>query len=270
MSRIWACKRRSYHRPPEVDNNTMTFARRTALALLLCLAGGSALAQSTPRFAVISDVGDTLTVIHQGTSVGSNLDRNDRQKLKVKDSPLDNTALGAARQALLARYPNAPVSLFAVSEADAPFFNGERFTPPAELAAELAKDGVTHVLVLTKLRTDSAMKTRDGTVLGTGRVDGLGFYIDHDTEMVSARTGQHGNGFIAAFVSVKATLVDLAQAKVLNSEGVRLSDMALAVGKDGQARSAWQAWSAQQKLQALQSLLIEGLGRAVPVTLSAL
>jgi hypothetical protein len=112
-------------------------------------------------------------------------------------------------------------------EADAPFFNGERFTPPADLAAELAKDGVTHVLVLTKLRTDSAMKTRDGTVLGTGRVDGLGFYIDHDTEMVSARSGQHGDGFIAAFVSVKASLVDLAQAKVLSSEGVRLSDMAV-------------------------------------------
>jgi hypothetical protein len=248
----------------------MSFARRTALALLLCLAGGSAFAQSTPRFAVISDVGDTLTVIHQGTSVGSNLDRNDRQKLKVKDSPLDNTALGAARQALLARYTGVPVSLFAVSEADAPFFNGERFTPPADLAAELAKDGVTHVVVLTKLRTDTAMKTADGTVLGTGRVEGLGFYIDHDTHMVSARTGRHGDGYIAAFVSVKASLVDLKQAKVLSSEPVRLSDMVLAVGSDGQAKSAWQALSAQQKLQALQALLIEGVGRAVPATLNAL
>lgn len=249
-----------------------TSTRRTALALLLALAGHAAFAQSAPpqRFAVISAVGDTLTVVHQGTSVGSHLDRNSRQLLKVKDSPLDDGALAVARNLLQARDPRAKVSLFAVSEPASPFFNGERFTPPADLAAELAKDGVTHALVISKLRTDSAMKTSDGTPLGTGRVEGLGFYIDYDTEMVNTQTGRHGDGFLAAFVSVKSTLVDLSQGKVVSSEPVRNSDMVLGVGQDGQAKHPWQALNAQQKLQALQVLLVEGLGRAVPATLKAL
>jgi hypothetical protein len=255
-----------------LETSMTSFARRTALALLLALAGGGALAQPAPapRYAVISAVGDTLTVVHQGTSVGSNLDRNERQKLKVKDSPLDDTALGVARKALQERDPAAKVSLFAVSEAQSPFFSGERFTPPADLAAELAKDGVTHVVVISKLRTDSAMQTRDGTQLGTGRVEGLGFYIDYDTEMVNTGSGRHADGFLAAFVSIKASLVDVAQGKVLSSEQVRVSDMVLGVGGDGKAKHPWQAMSPQQKLQALQGLLIEGLGRAVPATLKAL
>jgi hypothetical protein len=248
----------------------MNPVRRAVLTLLLALAGSATLAQPAPRFAVISAVGDTITVVHQGTSVGSNLDRNERQKLKVKDSPLDDTALGTGRKALQARDGGAKVSLFAVSEAEAPFFDGERFTPPADLAAELAKDGVTHVLVISKLRTDSAMKTVDGTPLGTGRVEGLGFYIDYDTEMVNTTTGLHGTGFLAPFVSARTSLVDLAQGKVLSSEPVRVSRTVLGVGKDGQANHPWKAMDAQQKLQALQGLLVEGLERAVPVVMKAM
>jgi hypothetical protein len=78
--------------------------RRHVLAALLAAAmASSAAAQQAPatlRYAVLSAVGDQMTVVRARTQTGSRLDRNDNEVAEMPDRALDRLVLKHADGAL--------------------------------------------------------------------------------------------------------------------------------------------------------------------------
>ena len=91
----------------------------------------------------------------------------------------------------------------------AAWFEGKKFTPTADLAAALAQTSATHLLLIQAQRSPSMLKARNAS-LGSGYLEGLGFYIDRELKMRRSDNGQVGVGFLAPYAYIKLQLINLA------------------------------------------------------------
>ena len=100
-------------------------------AFLLCLAlFCSALdAQAQRKYAVLSSVGDRVTVVTRAMATGSNMDTNRREPMELSGPGLDNAVLLAAEDGIKAADPSAQALLLAPR------------TPLADAAANASRDG---------------------------------------------------------------------------------------------------------------------------------
>ncbi len=120
----------------------------------------------------------------------------------------------------------------------------------------------THLIVLSKLRADADVKFLNQSG-GIGKLEGLGFYCDSETSVTKRETGEKFTGYVAAYVYLTITLVDLASMQALQTEVVRSTQTVLA---DTQNKSAnpWDALSTAQKVELLRKMINNDLGRVLP------
>ncbi len=233
--------------------------------VLLAAAGGAA-GQSNPRsYAVVSLIGDKLDVVTYRIATGSHVDQNLHQAVPVTDWVFDKTALLAADEALRRNDKGARVQMFAVNTPElfdnqARFFDGTRVTLPAQLSAAFDKAGATHLLLLTKLRGDARLNSVDGT-LGSGRIEGVGYYIDREMEMQRTPSGEVGRGFLAPFAYIKVSLIDLKTSTVLREQAVRASFTISPTASDASVHP-WDVLSADEKVKRLRNMLHDEVTRA--------
>ncbi len=223
--------------------------------LALAWAGARADDAQPRRYAVISRIGDSLTLVRHEPEVGSHLDRNDHESLTLPDAGIDHMALLAVDKALKQADPSAQVTLLdsappAEGAAAAPLLDGsDQFVPGEALLAALRKTGATHLLLLSKYRSETLMKARHSH-LGSGKLEGLGFYLDYTQKMRRADTGESGRGFIAPYAYYRVSLIDLATLKVVKHHEVRASNT-VSVARSQDSFDPWEALSASQKLNML-------------------
>lgn len=241
----------------------------TAFALFLCIFFSHAQAGAAERrYAALSLIGDALTVVTYQPQIGSRLNKNKLDRLEVAQGAVDRTALKALDAALRREDAQAPVVLLVgnapgLFEQQERFFAQERFNAPAELAAPLAQSGATHLILLTKHRGETRV-VLDGLSYGSGRLEGLGFYLDDGVTTRAEQTGEEGLGLIAPFLYFRASLIEVASGKVLASEIVtRTEGVSGALAKQGYG--AWQALGEAEKVALLGKLLDGELDRLVPV-----
>lgn len=238
------------------------------LVLLFCGALNAARADAGERrYAALSLIGDVLTVVTYQPQVGSRLNKNKLDRLEVKEAALDRTALKALDAALGRNDAKASVVLLA-ARAPAMFENQDHlfakgnFVLPPELATPLAQSRATHLLLLTKHRGETRVVV-DGLSYGSGRLEGLGFYLDDGVTTKASQTGEEGLGLIAPFAYFRASLIDLASMRVLASEVItRTEGISGALAKQGYG--AWQALGEEAKVALLAKLLDVELERVVP------
>lgn len=258
----------------------MTLSRRFASVLLLIGAIGTAAAQSAEphRYAVISTVGNELSMVEKGMATELRLKAPcgrgrcvNADKVSLKDTSLARTALQAARQAIQTAEPGAPVELFAVSEAELPpphrVLDGNRFTPPPELAGVLTQDHITHVVLLTARTEEASFVSRDKKAIGRGQVDGVGFYVDRLSQEHS--DSAFGPSFFAPFAYLNVVLARVSDGVVLTSAAVRKNS----VVSSSDARNGADPWidmSSAQKVQLLERVLSAGVSEVMPTVLRAL
>jgi hypothetical protein len=250
--------------------------RLLGAALVLSLSGlcASARAQADPAsYAVMSLVGDKLTIVHPRMHTGSHLDTNDRQEFALPDDSLDGVAaraVGAALQRLkpgaqTKLYTTRDTKLFALQEAliDADDMSG----PLAQSLKELlAQSKASHFVLVTKYRADARMQLLDGNA-GNGRLAGLGFYVDRHIRLESSTTGESNRGFLAPYAYVRVTLLDAATLRPLRQAAVAESQVVSTLGT--KAQHAWDVLDSKQKVSALHGVLTRAVDDAVEQLLRA-
>jgi hypothetical protein len=247
-----------------------------ALGWLLAalLASAPALAQSPshtrmPRMAVLSQIGDSLSVIGERDQTGSRLDQNLKTELPLRDGGMDRNALLMLRTMLRERQPVLPAPLMlyvpGVKLCGDGCMDGDRFVPPPDLAEALSSGRVSHLLLIVPSRSTSGLRFMN-TVIGEGRIEGLGFYVDHSTLVRSVQPDGRevsGQGYLGAFAYVRLRLIDVNLRRVIDDRTLHESST-FGAGRSAGGNSPWDALDNTEKIKALDGLLRTGFERVVP------
>ncbi len=227
-----------------------------------------AMAADMPRsYAVLSLMGDRIAVVAFQMTTGSHLDTNDRSSFPVADGVFDKMALLAAMQALKRVDAAAKVTLYAprapgLFEDQDRFFVAGKLQLPADVHAAIREGGSTHLLLITKRRADARMQALRGKI-GSGKVEGLGFYVDNSIRTRSGATGESGHGMLAPYVYMNVCLVDVLSMEVLAKQAIEsTSTYSGADAKEG--THPWDALTAEQKVAILRDSIESSLAETIP------
>lgn len=258
--------------PTPIAHATMPLRRWLGAALLAGAWWAPAAAAEITGLGVASAMGDVLTVVVHRAEVGSRVDQNLYQAAPNPDPSFDNTARQVAAEGARSALPRATlvqaVDLAGASSALArDWTDNKRFAPPAALLAQWQQAGLSHLLLVTRWRGATALKTLN-TRVGSGHLEGLGFYVDKHQKMRRTDTGETGEGFLAPFAYLQLQLINLATGEVEKTEQVS-SSSTLSAARNPTGTDAWSALEPAQKVRALQQLVRSGVGQAVPRLLGA-
>lgn len=244
--------------------------RNFLLALMLLALACPAAAQER-RYAILSLVGDALLIVQREMSTGSRLDRNTRTRVALTTPAIDNAmvlavdrevtrvAPGAKTVLLAARSPE----LFAVQSRALDAGDGVERILDA-LRPVVAKADATHLLLVTKHRSDARLRVHDGAI-GAGQIEGVGFYIDPTMPLENREKRERSEGFIAPFAYYMVSLVDLKSGRIVAE---RRATESQAIGSQASI-TPWQSMSADEKVRMLTGLMQSGVQRVVPEILKA-
>ena len=234
-----------------------------ALALPACAQSQ----QAAPKYAVISLVGDQLDVITYQPKTGSLMDANSHSPLRLNEDLMDTVALRAVNRALKATVPGADIALLAATQPatfvdQSRFFQGDHVKLPPEIDEAVHGEKAACLVLLTKHRAEARLTVRDG-YLGGGKLEGLGFYIDSNMLMETADKQHHSYGFIAPFVYIDVSLVDVDSGKLLRQTTIKATQT-ITSSSNAEGADPWGAMTAKEKVSALSGLLSETLAGAIP------
>ena len=184
---------------------------RAALLVVTLLVTSQVFAASNvPRtYAVLSLVGDTVTLVISRQSVGSSMDRNEHQEMKVQNDLLDDTAASTAGTDLMRLEPGSKAVVF--SWRDPALYEMQEAvvasSGPAKPAFAALKDVLTqlkatHLILITKHRADTQMHLAD-SIVGTGKLRGLGLYLDLNKRLRLIESGETGCRFSVPGTTVR-------------------------------------------------------------------
>jgi len=251
-----------------------------AIAIFFALAPGlvgDASAQPTAalpvRYALLSAVGDQLTVVHARMQTGSRLDRNEREVAVLPDSALDRVVLRNLNAALKKAAPEVEVA--ALAAANASLFQVQRDVlsgnKPVDatvraFASALPPGGTDRLLLVLKHRSDARIPVVSGAI-GVGRLEGVGFYVDRVTRVKSMETGASGTGFLAPFAYVRLIIAD-ADGRVLAERALE-SAATIGMGDSRDAVQPWELLDASAKVAVLDRLLRREIEKTLPGLVAA-
>ncbi|MEO5676868.1 MAG: hypothetical protein ABIQ84_04910 [Usitatibacter sp.] len=199
---------------------------------------------------------------------GSNLDRNQREFIELPSAVIDNGTVLAVERAVKATQPGADVvllgardpALFALRRKSLEEGSGTQGMV-ARLSDVLGGTQATHLILITKLHHDAMLKLESSHV-GSGKLEGVGFYIDHALRTTRSDTGARGQGFLAPFAYFTVSLIDLRSRTTLAEEDVVASTTHSAARSD--TLHPWDAMNADQKVRELQRLIRTEIARVTP------
>jgi hypothetical protein len=237
------------------------------LVVPLLLVGSAYASPPTPSYAVLSLVGDKIDIVTYQPQVGSQLDSNSHMPLPMSEDELDTVALRAVNRALHASAPGARVALLAASTADifanqGRMFSGSHVMLPDEIDAAVHREGSTTLVLITKHHGEARLQVADGYI-GSGKIEGLGFYVDTNKRMKVRETGVRSVGFLAPFVYVDVWLIDVATGTVTRRAAIT-SGHTNGASNNPEGVSPWDAISAQEKVAMLKRMLAQELAAVVP------
>lgn len=247
---------------------------RLAMAGMIAATGAVSAAADEPAgmaesYAVVALVGDTFTVVTHQAEVGSNLDRNIRQEVPVDNAHFDQMATRVAVDAVRRTVPGARLQTIGIADRKA-FGDAEALLASdgtlasllASVRPQLDRPDTHYLVLISKYRTDAQLRVRSGTI-GSGKLAGIGFYIDGTHRMKSTATGEQGRGFLAPYAYVTVSLIDLQTGVVVRSDHAVETTTRANVGPDSTLQP-WDALTAAQKAQLLDDMLIRAVSKTVP------
>ena len=225
-----------------------------AFALATAFHAGAADAR---KYAVLSALGDRFLVVNHDPEVGTRINRDRRESIELPPRAIDGAIALNVEKAIKREDASAQVVLLGASPA-LYSAQGEPSESPdvqpvvALVKPVLAPTGATHLVLITKLRHEALLKFRDGYV-GSGKLDGLGFYLDHNVMTRASDTGHRGRGFIAPFAYFRVSLVDMATGTTIGHRDV-VASIAISAARSPSLQ-AWQALTAEQKIRIITTLV---------------
>jgi len=212
------------------------------------------------RYVAISLVGDEVTYTGApDTSTGVLHPRGKSQAVAMKGAPFDRTVLEVLAGAVPRARPGAKISFLVLSAPELftkqdDWFDGDKVVLPAALRSAVDQEGAPQLLLVTKVRGEAGVD--DGTgKWGFGKLTGLGFYVDGFTPTIDPKIGPV-RGFIAPYVYIKLSVIDLATSTVTSHRLV-------------QTATPYTSLSAQAMMDTLQDVLVKNLDDAAERALKA-
>jgi hypothetical protein len=247
-------------------------SRRLRLLIIVLAAWtGEAIAQT---YIILSLIGDHVTIVGQGSQVGSHLDQNRREVVPLVESQLDDFAVRVADATIAKIRPGA--SVITLRAADPKLYALRDSWLDADaigvrdllslVTSQIPPSPDSHLLLITPYLDQPELKT-DRDSRGSGKVAGLGFYLDPMTRMRSSDTGESAPGFLGVFAHFQLVLFNLQTSAIEAQERVVVGTTYAAA--DAPDRTPWNALSASGKTRALASLMKGGIERWLPGMLSS-
>jgi hypothetical protein len=221
------------------------------------------------KVAVVSLIGNVITIDTYRRKVGTSIGTNYQEVLPVSSPIFDNTVIAAAADAVYPQLaPGASVATLAVPTPDSGFDPARLVVDGGvsrsnALVAALRENGFTHLLAIAKHRGAARLQLADETV-GGGYLQGIGFYIDNELATYRTDTGEMGKGFIAAYAYLRRLLINVETFEIQGDKTVTAS-AARSVVDNKTGFDPWGAMTAEEKVSTLQSLLREHVAAAVPL-----
>ena len=235
------------------------------------LASVASVSVAADKYAVVSAIGDELTIVTYQPSVGSNIDANRRQVVPLRDDSFDQIAAKAAEVAIHRVQPDATTVIEPQPEKSV-FMHDDRSSNQSLSPEQLGqlrkgvKDAdVRYLLVISKSRGDTRMQFRNER-LGEGKLFGIGFYFDRFT-WVAEDDGREGQGFLASYAYLSVSLVDLQTGNVVRTR-TTAETTSIGTGSSQSETHPWDAVPAAKKVQALNEAIERAVTTSVPQVLA--
>jgi len=241
------------------------------LIVVLAAWTGEAVADT---YIILSLVGDHVTIVKQEPKTGSHLDQNRYEVARLTEPVLDDFAVRVADATIGKVRPDASVITLRANDPTlyalrASWLDGD-VIEIRELLSLIAKQSPppadTHLLLITPYRDQPELKT-GWDYRGTGKVAGLGFYVDPWTRLKRSDTMESSRGFLGVFTHFQLVLVNLQTSAIEAQERVVVGTTYAAA--DAPDRTPWNALSSSGKTRALASLMKGGIERSLPGMLSS-
>lgn len=223
------------------------------------------------RYAALSLIGDAVDIVTHQVTIGSNRDRNRHEPVATPDAVFDRAVLLAVDATLRKLEPGTAVTMLATrsphlyTDQDKLVVDSHVVLPP-EIASVLAQSGATHLVLATKHRDEARLQAADRNI-GSGKLEGIGFYVDRSLPTRQFEGGARGYGFLAPFAYIKLRWIDVASGRILREQIVEATTtISAARGESGY--DPWQALSAEEKMEALRAMIYREVARAVPTLLA--
>lgn len=247
---------------------------RRLLCLALCAsvcfpAFGDALEGEPRIYAVLSLIGDRINIVGHQATTGSSMDRNRQGSLAVGVHALDTTAVVAAVNTIKRLDPRAATVGLTSDNAALYELQNELFEPQersvallAGLRELIASQHATHLVLITKHRGDALLRLEKYST-GSGKIEGVGFYMDADLRTKRTDTYATGQGFLAPYAYLKLTLIDAGTMGVIREQTVEETTTLSTARAEGSLNPA-DVLTPAQKVTALQTMIRRAVARGMP------
>ena len=236
--------------------------RTLFLSFLLLFCAAAANGQDARKYAVLSLVGDRIMLVQRVPAFETQPERNVVEFLDLPDKVFDQTVRIAANEVLLlGDRNNKPVLLDARDPAL--YQQQARLLEEAPAVRRLLEGtGATHLILVSRLRQEAMLQSAEGHMGGSGALEGLGFYLDRSRPLIASTTGDAAFGFLGPFAYFQITVYDVARGRVLRQEQITAS-RTISAGRSPTG-DPWQVLTPNQKVQVLQKMLTEEIGKTLP------
>jgi hypothetical protein len=228
--------------------------------LIFCAANAQAVEGAPKKLALVSLIGDEMSIVTYRPRVGTGVDANHQETIALAAPVFDHAALLTAQSTLNRLLPDTSIAPLVVPAAGSDFDPARvladgKVAPSNPLIAALRQNDYTHLLPMLKHRAPAMLQLPTGTV-GTGYLKGLGFYVDHDLRTKNPETCETGRGFVAPYAYIKLVLLDLATLEI-RGEQVITASATRSAARSQSGAEACGAMTAEEKLAVLKSLIEE-------------
>ena len=223
-------------------------------------------------YAAISLIADGLRHVGHEASTGSLLSTNPVEVVPLGFDVLELPALRAVLGAVMASDTKGKVMPLKITDAavykrQAVMVSGDKASLPDDMLAPLKQAGVTHLVLVTRHRAEARMDA--GTAkLGTGWVEGVGFYLDRETPIKAIGQSELTTGYIAPFVYLRVALIDMQSLKVVSTQ-VSTAGRVITASNRNVGADPWTILSDAEKIETLKSMIQGQIADAVSKLLAS-
>jgi hypothetical protein len=220
------------------------------------------------RVGVFSLLGDAVDVTQPADTSDTRIERKARESLVVSGSGFDQAALRGVAAAFAARRPQAQLFNFratqvlSTTDQRALADGARRAELPGWMVGTIGPNRLSHLLIITRARGDSAFPVLGGYTIGRVGVEGVGFYLDNSTPMVNVDTGLSGRGFLGPHALVRLQLMDAVSGDIVAQQDLR-EYRTITGRRDEDLNNPWNSLAPDEKVNVLRDMLQQGVQRVL-------
>jgi hypothetical protein len=233
-------------------------------ACLLLAAAVAPMAAQATVYAVVPLVGSQLAVVTAEPVTSTNIDRNTYQYLPFTDDVFDRAMRQAVDRAVRARRPEDSTLLVQASlptTGESPLPDDLATHVIEAVGPKAMAAGAERLVVIAPYRAAPMLNTEHGHI-GSGRVAGIGIYVNRFERLAIAGTRQSTWGFLGLFANFRVLIVDSRTGAIL-AEDVGTVGTTLSAAR-AQDSDPMNTLTTEQKVARLQGLLRNELARLLP------